>query len=311
MIHVPPLHGEVGTLPALTGQSWLTTWGFEPIPAAVTALVAVLYLAGVRRLRRRGDPWAPGRTVAFLGGGLGTIVIATQTFLAVYDTTLLWTHMVQHMLLSMVAPIFMALGAPITLALRTVGPRLRGFILAVLHSRYARVIGHPLMAGTLFVVNPWILYFTPLYEWTLRYPVLHDLNHAHFLMLGCLWFWSLVGIDPMPRAAHAMRLLAVFLSLPFHAFLGITLMSTSTIIASAWYLDNPRSWGPTLSQDQYLAGGVIWVTGDLLALVMVGVLFVQWLKASEREARRIDRELDRQEALRSSAGGTPPVESAS
>jgi cytochrome c oxidase assembly factor CtaG len=219
-----PLHVEQASTVPLTWTSWLTTWAWEPLPLAGILLVATLYLAGVSRLRRRGDRWPPGRTVAFIAGGLGTIVFATQSFLAFYDSTLLSVHMAQHMLLSMVAPILLGLGAPITLVLRTTGPGVRRVLMAVLHSRWMRIVGHPVVAGALFIVNPWVLYFSPLYELTLRNELVHNLNHLHFLALGCLWFWSLVGIDPMPRADHLMRVLAVFVSLPFHAFLGVVLM---------------------------------------------------------------------------------------
>jgi cytochrome c oxidase assembly factor CtaG len=289
-----PLHSwDLGTDP-LTWGSWFQSWTFEPVPAIGALLVAAAYLFGVRRLRSRGDAWPIGRTLAFTVGGLGSIVLATQSFLAVYDTVLLSAHMAQHMILSMVAPIMLGLGAPLTLALRTLPKSPRSLLLSILHSRWLRVVGHPVVAGALFVINPWILYFTGLYEATLRNPFLHDLNHLHFLALGCLWFWSLIGIDPMPRASHPMRLIAVFLSLPFHAFLGVVVMSSTRLIAVDWYAQNPRSWGPSIAEDQYAAGGILWITGDLLGVLVAGVLFLQWARASEREARRVDRELDRE-----------------
>jgi cytochrome c oxidase assembly factor CtaG len=292
-----PSHAQDTGLTPLTWDSWFRTWAWEPVPALGVVLVAVLYLIGVGRLRARGDAWPVGRTLAFVVGGLGTIAVATQSFLAYYDTVLLSSHMVQHMLLSMVAPILLGLGAPITLLLRTAPAAVRRLVLSVLHSRWLRVVGHPVVAGSLFVINPWILYFTPLYELTLRHSWLHDLNHLHFLALGCLWFWSLVGVDPMPRASHPMRLVAVFLTLPFHAFLGVLMMGMNRIIASDWYAQHPRSWGPTFLQDQYMAGGILWITGDLLGVMVLAVLFVQWARASDREARRVDRELDRQDEL--------------
>lgn len=291
-----PLHAQDQGLPALTANNWFSVWGFEPIPALAIVLTGALYVTGVTRLRRRGDTWSSARTAAFLLGGLGSIGLATQSFLAVYDTTLLSTHMAQHMLLNMISPIFLGLGAPITLALRTLPAGPRKILLAVLHSRWLKVVGHPVVAGALFIANPWILYFSGLYELTLRNPLLHDLNHLHFVALGCLWFWSLIGVDPMPRAGFPMRLIAVFVSLPFHAFLGVTLMSASSVIGAQWYLDHPRSWGPTLTQDQYLAGGILWTMGDALGVGVLAVLFVLWARESEREARRVDRELDRQQA---------------
>ena len=291
-----PAHAQDQGLPALTSGNWYSIWGFEVIPALATLAAAILYVMGVTILRRRGDHWSIGRSVAFLVGGLGSIVVATQSFLAVYDTTLLSTHMAQHMLLNMIAPIFLGMGAPITLALRTLGGWPRKALLAVLHSRWLKIVGHPVVAGALFIANPWILYFSGLYELTLEHAWLHDLNHLHFVALGALWFWSLIGVDPMPRASFPMRLIAVFISLPFHAFLGVTLMSASRIIGAQWYLNHPRSWGPTLAQDQYLAGGILWSMGDALGVGVLAVLFVLWARESEREARRVDRELDRRDA---------------
>ena len=126
----------------------------------------------------------------------------------------------------MIAPVFLALGAPITLALRTLPPGGRGRLLAVLHSRVARVLTFPVVAGVIFVANPFALYLTGWYEATLRNPLLHDLNHLHFVLVGCLWFWPILGLDPMPnRLPYPLRLLAVFATMPFHAFLGVAIMS--------------------------------------------------------------------------------------
>lgn len=278
-------------------QALLSSWT-QIEWAALLGVVAMAtwYLLAVRALRRRGDAWPIGRTLAYVGGGLGTIVIATQGPLAVYDTTLLSVHMVQHMLISMVAPIFLALGAPITLALRTFVPSLRKALLWLLHSNYANVISFPIVAGAIAIANPWGLYFTPLYEATLRNPLLHDLNHMHFLLVGCVWTFALIGIDPMPRVGYPLRMLAVFLTMPFHAFLGITIMGQQELIAGDWYTALERTWGATPAQDQSLAGGILWAAGELVALGIFIALFVQWSRASARESRRIDRALDRAEA---------------
>jgi cytochrome c oxidase assembly factor CtaG len=193
----------------------------------------------------------------------------------------------------MIAPIFMALGAPITLALRTLPPAGRRGLLAVLNSRVARVLTFPVVAGLLFVLNPFVLYFTPLYEATLNNPLLHQWNHLHFIVLGCLWFWIIIGVDPMPhRLSYPMRMLAVFATMPFHAFLGITIMSSSTLIAEDWYTSLGFT-GLSPLEDQRLAGGIIWASGELVALLVLVVLFAQWVRQSSREARREDRRLDR------------------
>jgi cytochrome c oxidase assembly factor CtaG len=283
--------------PPLTPLRLLTGWQLEPVPAVGVLVVAGLYLYGVHRLRSRGDSWSPWRTVMFVGLGLGSFVVATQSALAAYDTVLFSVHMVQHMVLAMLTPVFLALGAPITLALRTLPGGGRRLLLSALHSRVAKVLTFPVVAGALFVANPFALYLTGWYEATLRSGLLHDLNHLHFVLIGCLWFWPLLGLDPMPgRIPYPLRLLAVFTTMPLHAFLGVAIMSATTLIAGDWYAEMDRSWGPTLKRDQEIGGGILWATGDLVALVVLGVLFAQWARESAREARREDRRLDRLEA---------------
>jgi cytochrome c oxidase assembly factor CtaG len=288
--------------PPLTAGRLLTSWEAAWVPILGVLLVGGLYLYGVWRLRRRGDHWPVGRTLLFVGLGLGSFLVATTSVLAVYDDTLFWIHMVQHMVLAMLTPVFLALGAPITLALRTLPAGGRQALLGVLHSRVAKVLTYPVVAGVLFVATPFALYLTGWYEATLRHPFLHELNHLHFVVIGALWFWPLLGPDPMPnRIPYPMRLIAVFATMPFHAFLGVAIMSQSTLIAGDWYLGLDRHWGPTPLQDQHLGGGVLWASGDLVALVVLGALFLQWARASEREAVREDRRLDRLDAQRERA----------
>ncbi len=272
-------------------------WPPEVLPLVAVLVISGLYLWGVRILQRRGDRWPIGRSLAFVLGGQGSILLVTQGPLAYLDTVLLWTHMVQHMILTMIAPIFLALGAPVTLALRTLPLRPRKALLWLLNSLWVKIVTFPLFAGLVFVLNPWILYYTGFYELTLTNPLLHNLNHVHFLIVGSLWIWSLIGIDPMPRMGYPIRMLAVFVTLPFHAFLGMTMMNQQQPIAAHYYEELARSWGPTLLEDQQLAGGLMWVSGDFIGLLLFMVLMIQWAKASDREAVRVDRELDRQESL--------------
>jgi cytochrome c oxidase assembly factor CtaG len=299
-------HATPGDVPpALTVPRLFTSWEFDPWLAAGVLLAGAAYLYGVRRLRARGDSWSHWRTLAFVGPGLGSVLFATQSFLGVYDAVLLSTHMVQHMILSMIAPVFLALGAPVTLALRTLRPAPRRALVAVLHSRVAKVLSFPLVAGVLFVASPFALYFTGWYEATLRNGYLHEMLHVHFLIVGCLWFWPIVGVDPVPgRMSYPLRMLAVFTTLPFHAWLGVAIMSSSEVIAEDWYLSLQRDWGASLLSDQRTAGGILWASGDLVGLLLFGVLFVQWMLASEREAEREDRRLDRLEAAARARQGT-------
>ena len=211
-------------------------------------------------LRRRGDAWPIGRTIAFVGVGMGAFAVATLSGLAAYDTTLLSAHMVQHMILSMVVPLALSLGAPVTLALRTLPRAPRRWLLAVLHSRVAKVLSFPPLALALYVVSPWALYFSGWYEASLRSAYVHEMMHVHLVLVGSLFFWPLMGVDPVPgKVAYPLRVLMILMTLPFHAFLGITIMDGKRILAESFYeelREGPMaSWLPGIAEDQHLAGG--------------------------------------------------------
>jgi putative copper resistance protein D len=284
--------------PALTWARTVTAW--EPRLTVIVALVgtAALYLWAARRLRRRGDAWSVGRDIAFVVGGLGTIALATLGWMGVYDDTLFWAHMAQHMTLSMVAPIFLALGAPVTLALRTLRPAGRRRLTRVLHSLPARILVNPIVGFVLVFGTPFVLYDTGLYQASLTHDWLHNLLHLHFVFAGCVFFWPIVGVDPVPgRLPHPMRLLLLCVSLPAHAWLGVSIMSQKTIIAGDYYRALGRPWPPSLAYDQTIGGGLLWAAGDLVGLLVFGALLWQWSQADEREAVRSDRRLDREERL--------------
>ena len=293
-------HGDPDRLPAFGVHALLTEWrpGIVPVLGVLTLLIA--YLLPVRALRRRGDHWSRWRSAAFVAG-TGLVALALVSPLGTYDTTLLSVHMAQHMLLTMLAPVFLALGAPLTLWLRTMPSVPRRRLLSVVHSRLARVLTFAPVAFAIFVVSPWALYFSGWYDATLSSPLLHDLTHVHLLVVGSLFFWPLVGLDPVPgRLPHVFRMLETFATLPFHAFLGVAIMSSTALIGGEWYVRPGRS-AASVAEDQNLAGGLLWAAGDLVGLLFFGVLFVQWVRASQREAVREDRRLDRLEAAEASA----------
>jgi putative membrane protein len=291
---VPLATGEHGgAIPPFSPARLFTGGTLDPLPTALLALAAVLYLLGVHQLRSRGDAWGAGRTAAWLVGGLGSIAAATLSGLGGYDETLFSVHMVQHMLLSMVAPVFLALGAPVTLALRTLPVAGRRWLLAVLHSRVAAVLTFPPVGWALFVGSPFALYFSGWYPATLEHTWLHELLHLHFLVVGCLFFWPLVGLDPVPgKVPHPLRFLLIFAALPAHAILGISIMDSQALIAADHYLGLHLAWSDPYS-DQRVGGGLLWAAGDIVGLLMLGAVAVQWMRASEREAAREDRRLDR------------------
>jgi cytochrome c oxidase assembly factor CtaG len=287
----------VPTLPEFTLGRVFTETSLEPVPFILTVWVAGLYLLGVVALHRRGDRWPVGRTVAFVPVGMGLFWFATSSGLAAYDTTLLSVHMVQHMVLSMLVPVALALGAPVTLALRTLPPRPRRWLLACLHSRVARVLSFPPLTFALYVLSPWALYFTGWYDASLSSTYVHEMMHVHLVLVGSLFFWPLVGIDPVPgRVGYPFRVLLVVLTLPFHAFLGVTIMGQTALLGGDWYPslhEGPMgTWLPEPLDDQHLAGGILWGAGDLVGVVFFAVLFAQWVRSSMREAAREDRRLD-------------------
>lgn len=298
LVDVPTLAAAAagGVPPPFTVGRIFTQWHVNSLLTVFLLVAAALYLYGRYRLRQRGDAWPIGRTIAFLVGGLGSIAAVTATGIEAYDTTLLSVHMVQHMVLTMIAPIFLALGAPVTLALRTVRPKPRQLLLGVLHSRFARVATFPLVAFGLFVANPFVLYFSDLYRSTLQNPLVHEITHVHFLLTGCLFFWPLLGLDPLPnRWPYPARALLMVLSVPFHTVLGLTIMQSRTLLGGDWYPSLQLAWSEPLA-DQKVAGGILWAGGEVVSVTMLGVLILQWVRQSEREARRTDRALDRAEA---------------
>lgn len=301
-----PLHAKPDDdIIPLVGSRFFTAWEFPWLPLVGLIVAAGLYLWGVRTLRVRGDKWPVYRTISFVVVGLGAVFVALFSFLGVYDTVLFWVHMIQHMLLNMVAPVFLVFGAPVTLALRALPKRPRALLLAVLHSTPAKVLLFPPLTTLLMIAYPWVLYLSDWYDITLRNDFWHDTLHMYLLVVGCLFFFPLLAVDPVPiKMPYPIRILLFFLTMPFHAFLGVTLMGSSRLIAEEWYLAFERSWGVTPLADQTWAGALMWATGDLTAVFAMGTIFYQWVKDSQREARRVDRALDREEALRARQAAT-------
>lgn len=292
------LAGTAG-LPAFGPWTVFTQARPPALPTLAICAVGALYLVAVRRLTVAGHAWSPARTLTFLVGGLGTLLVALSSGLARYDDLLFGAHMVQHMLLSMVAPVFLALGAPVTLALRTLPSGPRSALLRLLHSRVAKVVSFPAIPWLLFIGSPFALYFSGWYPATLDSRLLHDLLHLHFVVVGCLFFWPILGLDPVPgRVSHPFRILMLFAAMPFHAFLGVAIMSVSDdgrgLLAAPHYL--PLIGRASAVFQQQVGGGLIWASGDIVGLLFIFVAAVQWMRASEREAAREDRRLDRLES---------------
>jgi putative copper resistance protein D len=278
----------------------LFDWRFDLILGTASVVLAVLYLLGVRRLVRRGDTWARGRTAAWLAG-CAVILLATSSGIGRYAPAMFSVHMGQHMLLSMLAPILLVLGAPVTCALRALPaagrdapPGPREWLLTAVHSAAARWFTQPLVAAPLFVGSYYVLYFSGLFADALPWHPAHLLMKVHFLITGVLFFWPLIGVDPSPRAmSPVLRLGVLFASIPFHAFFGVALMGSREAIGRLFYSGLKLPWVPDLLVDQRLGGGLAWATGELPMLLVVIALVVQWSRTDERQARRDDRRADR------------------
>ncbi|MFM9376441.1 cytochrome c oxidase assembly protein [Gordonia sp. VNK21] len=277
-------------------------WRFDLIFGTFAVVAAIVYLRGVWRLHRRGDAWPVGRTIAWLLG-CATLLIATSSGLGRYSPAVFSVHMMGHMMLSMLVPVLMVLGGPITLALRTIPPAGRGappgpreWILDIIHSKYSRFITHPAIAVTLFVGSFYVLYLGGLFENIVDNHSAHLLMNLHFLVSGYLFYWLVIGIDPAPRTIRPVAKLGiVWGSLPFHAFFGVALMMTSGIIAEQWYRGLDLPWHTDLAHDQTVGGGIAWATGEFPLMVVMLALLVQWQRHDTREAKRFDRREERDE----------------
>ena len=283
----------LAALPPLSPSTVITQAAVDPVAALLTVTAALLYVGGVRRLARRGRHWSSMRSLSF-GIGIAMLLVATQSGVAAYDTVLFSAHVVQHVLLGVVAPLFLALGAPVTLALQASRRHTQVNLLRLIRSRPARLVAHPIVAFALFSLSLFVLYFSGLYERSLQNGVVHAWTHIHFVVVGSLFFWVTIGLDPVAhRIPYGARLLIVALTVPFHAFLGLALLSTAEPIAAAWYAtaaDRPP--GIDLLADQHAGATVMWLVGDLIGLVAGGIVAIQWFRHEQRQTRRLDRELD-------------------
>ena len=273
-------------------RSLLVPGGADLGALAVVLAVGLGYAGGVRRLARRGRRWSRGRSTAF-ASGVGLVVLATQSGLARYDGVLFSAHSAQHVLLGMLAPALLALGAPVTLALQASARPTQQVLLGVLHSRPAGVLAHPVVAWLLFGGTLVALYAGPLLELSLRNELVHALVHVHFLAVGALFCWTAIGADPNPHRLHpGARVAFVFLAVPLHAFVGISLLSTTSLLAGGFYAESPPAWLDDVLADQRLGAGILWAAGELFGLVLTGIALLRWMGVEDRAGRRADAVVD-------------------
>lgn len=282
-------------------------WAYEPDLFFIGALVlaVALYIKGVVILKRRGDAWPVGRTVAFALGIAG-IDFATSGGLGVYAMYSFEYHMVAHMTLGMIAPIGLVLGAPVTLALRTLpqgrtpkenGPR--AVLIALLHSRYGILLTNPVIALALFDGSLFVLYFTDLFGNLMSNHAGHLLMNIHFILAGFLFFMIVIGVDPSPRRIHHLvRIVILFAAMAIHAFFSIALLATTTLIDKGFYSSQNIPWlGSGILDDQRAGGSWSWAMGEIPIILALIATFILWMREDAKETRRIDRNEERKAAM--------------
>ena len=289
-------HGQapIEPTPAILIEGWsfmVDVW----LPVILAALIYWAMYSQVNRLHPTNP--VPRQRLWFWFGGLGAIILALASPIEFYDTTLFSVHMIQHLLLSFVAAPLLVLAAPITLLLRWASPTARRkWILPVLESRVVRVISHPLVAWTLFAGVMWFSHFSPLFDAALDDFTLHRLEHALFLGSALLFWWPVIGADPSPhRMTFPARILYLARGMPLSSLLGLVIFSARQPLYPH-YEDLVRDWGPTVMEDQALAGGIMWAGGDAAFVLALVLTVAAWLRHEERENKREEARVARQRA---------------
>jgi cytochrome c oxidase assembly factor CtaG len=296
---------EAGLPPLRGSQLFATQFDFVPVAMIVAALV--LYLWGVRRnnaLHPR-HPWSVGKTVAWIGA-LFTTGVAIFSFVGVYDGELFWDHMVQHLLLIMVAAPLFAVASPLRLAFCSTSGTAHLVVTEGLRSRVAKLFGNPIVAFVLYAVVIPISHLTVWYNYTLTQESVHNAEHLVFLLVGYLFWRQIFGNDPNAHRLHpALQFFYLFMAIPIDTFTGLSLTGATREMFPA-YLATHRTWGLSYVVDLHVGGDIMWVVGDTLMLWPMIPVALRWMHLEERKAVRIDRELDAQALAEAAAAGPAP-----
>lgn len=284
---------------APTPARLLGFWRLDTFLGVGATVMGGLYVWGVVRLRRRGDRWPAGRTVAWLAG-CAVLLFATGSGVRSYGSAMFSVHMVEHMLLNMFVPVLLVLGAPVTLALRVLptaapgtAPGPREWIVRAVHSTFTAFLSNPITAFVLFVGSLYAVYFTPMFDTLVRYHWGHELMAVHFLITGYLFYWGIIGIDPGPRRLPFIgRLALLFAIMPFHAFFGIAMMTMTSAVGGHFYHGLALPWVQNLNDDQHLGGAIAWGASEVPVVIVVIALVTQWARQDRRSSARSDRHAD-------------------
>lgn len=285
--------------PPPTVQTVALTIQPDPVFLAVCAVLAIGYAAGVVRLLRRGDRWPWGRTIAWMLGVLA-LLWCTNAGISQYANITPGLHMAQHMALTMLVPILLVLGGPATLALRAIRPSTgpqwgpREWIVYALHSRAAVILTNPLVVLAIYFVGLYGLYLSTLFGTLMGSHVGHVAMQAHFIVSGYLFYWVLIGVDPRPRfLPYWQRFLILVMASAFHGFFAVVIMMSEAPIAVDWFTSVQPPWMTDLSVDTVSGGQAAWAIGEFPILIVAIAMCIQWARSDERDAKRMDRQADR------------------
>ncbi|WP_161580302.1 cytochrome c oxidase assembly protein [Subtercola vilae] len=285
--------------PELTFGNFFTQWNFDLLWILVCGFGIFFYLAGVVRLRRRGDSWPIHRTILWVAGML-LLLFVTNGFMNVYEKYLFSVHMMGHMILAMMIPILLVSAGPVTLAMRAINKRSDGsrggreWILLAVHSRIGNFLSNPIVAGVLFATSLLTFYYTPLFRWATVDHIGHEWMIVHFLIVGYLFAQALIGVDPVAfTLPYPFRLVLLLATMAFHAFFGLTLMTGTGLLLADWYGAMGRAWGTSAISDQQTGGGIAWSIGEIPTLILAIVVAIQWGRSDTKETKRLDRNADR------------------
>jgi cytochrome c oxidase assembly factor CtaG len=284
--------------PELTLPRAFTEWTADPAMIALVVVLGACYLGGVYRIRKRGTDWAAGRTVAFAGLGLGFLVIATMSWVGVYQNVLFYARATQTVLLVLLVPLFLAMGKPMTLFTENF-PRAGERLVRVVRSGVVKVLTFPAITSLLLIGVPMAMYFTNWYTATFSSGTARELSYLALLAPGYLFFWTLLRVDPVPKEyPYGVAMWITAAEVVGDAFFGIAIIADTNILASGYYHAVGWPFGPSLATDQVLGGGIIWILGDAVGLPFLAVQLIQMMRADKVEAAAIDAELDAKEAAR-------------
>lgn len=284
-----------GSPPELTPHRLLSSWQLDVPALLLVVALGTLYGWGVLRLRRRGEHWPPARVAAFVLLGLGGLVVATMSALAVYDHALFWPAAVQNILLDLVAPLGLALGDPLNLAVRALPEDASARVRRTMTGRVVRLLTFPLVSTALVLATELTVYFTPYFATALRLGWLHELMYLHLLVAGCLFVVPVLTREQALPAwcSHPVRAALVFLDGVVDAVPGVVVMTHGTLIAGAWYLHHAPAWAPDVRHDQQLGGGAMLSIAELVALPFLLAVLVQWARHERDRTAVLDQRLDR------------------